>query len=539
MPTLTITNFKGSMTPYINGDVNSGLAYVQDVFGYDPFTHPGVLRWNEQAELVDPTGSVITDFILAGKSRMESGTLYVYAIGHTGRLYKIQVNNTATYNPNYDNPVLVTTLSSGSPTFTRGAFMEFYGATEQIYIGHDKGVTKINFDGSGEAVVGVAGSWTQTVPRPFAQFLGNLYAGNGANIAEILSGGTVSSYAKLSPGFPVSTQVRDMDVTSEGNYLQVVTTELALSDVTATTPPTSIIAPSNSYLFKWNGTDTGYTAMTTYPNTALSANLIFGDYQYLFGYDFLGGGIYNPSRKVLTSTPNSTYGDTPLPNSVIAQSNMFSIASTLPYAGHLEMLISTFGTISEFEIEPGYWSTYGQTATAPETDVNRVGCQILVSNFGQGTSYNGYTSQIFGVPKVYFSTLETSDSTTDYRLYKWSPVPTGLGDAISGGIYQTQTQLFSKKVTVNEVRVYSDPWVANNGFTIDLIGPGDNIISGGSFSFDSDTTLIQGTSAIGKDFLWYNPQIAPTYGIGVRITNDDVANYSINKIEIDYSEAGK
>ena len=35
--TLSITNFRGSMTPYINGDINSGLTNVYEVFGYDPF----------------------------------------------------------------------------------------------------------------------------------------------------------------------------------------------------------------------------------------------------------------------------------------------------------------------------------------------------------------------------------------------------------------------------------------------------------------------------------------------------------------------
>ena len=92
MPTKIIDNFTGSMTPKLNGDMNSGYSQWLNVFGYDPFTKPGNLTWNEMQTQIDSAGSVITDLIVAGKTRVESGIIYVYAIGHTGRLYKIQVN---------------------------------------------------------------------------------------------------------------------------------------------------------------------------------------------------------------------------------------------------------------------------------------------------------------------------------------------------------------------------------------------------------------------------------------------------------------
>jgi len=157
MPTLKVDNFKGSMTAYVTGDINSGLTNVFEQFGANPFTYPGRLTWSTESEQIDPNGSVITDLIVAGKERVESGIIYVYAIGHTGRLYKIQVNNPATFNPDYDNPVLLATLSSNSPTFTRGGFIDFFGSTERIYIGHDKGVTRIDFNGTNETFVGVLG----------------------------------------------------------------------------------------------------------------------------------------------------------------------------------------------------------------------------------------------------------------------------------------------------------------------------------------------------------------------------------------------
>lgn len=137
MPTLVIDNFAARLTRYDNGNINSGFAKYATC-GVDPFSKPGRLTWLETATRIDSGGSVITDLIMAGKERVESGISYVYAIGHTGRLYKIQVNDPTTYNPNYDNPVLLATISSGSPTFTRGGSIDFFGATERIYIGHDK-----------------------------------------------------------------------------------------------------------------------------------------------------------------------------------------------------------------------------------------------------------------------------------------------------------------------------------------------------------------------------------------------------------------
>src|SRR3990167_4164881 len=151
--TLVVNNFQGRLTRYAEGDINSGFAKYTSTFGNDPFTKPGNLTWFESPTRIDSDEDVLTDLIVAARPRLESGITYVYAIGSTGRLYKIQVNDPTTYNPNYDNPVLLATLTAQSPTFKYGASIQFFGATEKIYIGHDKGVTSINFDGTGEAFV--------------------------------------------------------------------------------------------------------------------------------------------------------------------------------------------------------------------------------------------------------------------------------------------------------------------------------------------------------------------------------------------------
>jgi hypothetical protein len=531
--TLVVDNFKGSMTYFSDGDINSGRSYSQNSAGQNPFIRPGNLTWVEAPVQIDAAGSVITDMILDGKERVENGILYVYAIGHTGRLYKIQVNDPTTFNPDYDNPVLLTTLTSGTPTFTRGGFIDFFGSTERIYIGHDKGVTRVDFAGTNETAI--SGTWTQTVPRPLQQFIGKLYIGNGSNIAEIDSTATQTFAAKLSPGFPDNTQVRDMDVTPDGTYLQMVVSRLPLPDQTSTTQDTTSPSNSDSFIFSWNGTDTGYTSFKTFPYFSLTANTMFQNYQYTFGYDQMGCAVYAPVEKILTVAESKS----PPPNAIISMGNMVIFSTPLSYNGFMEVDFITWGS-SDFEIgQPlGYYDLLFLNSTAPETDVIRTPYVMSVSNAGIGASSNGYANNVFGTSKIYFSTLETSSApTTAYRLYKWklnTAITVPQGDILIDAVYQTQTQLFSKKVTIKEVRVYGEPWVANNSFLIDLIGSAGTAITGGSKTFTAGSNL-----TIGDDFAWYTPDCAPTYAIGLMITNKGTVNHVINKVEIDYTIGGK
>lgn len=531
--TLVIDNFRGNLTQYQNGDINSGNAFFYNTGGNDPFTHPGRLSWSRAGVQIDPNEDVIQDLILAGKERVESGILYVYCIGHTGRLYKIQVNDPTTFDPDYDNPVLLTTLVAGTPTFTRGAFIDFFGATDRIYIGHDKGVTRVDFNGANETVVGVLGSWTQTVPRPLKQFVGKLYIGNGANLAEIDSTATVTTYAKLSPAFPAGTQVRDIDVSSDGNYLHSVVTRLALPDMTTITQDATQTASADSYIFKWNGTDAGYTAYDTFPSFSLTANTMFGSNQYTFGYDQSGAALYNPTEKIISLQEIPSVQ----PNAVTNTGNIVNWLTPLPYEGGMEADMGIYGSF-DLDVGTGYWYPFFQFPTGDETDVVQVPFCLSISNFGIGASTNGYTDGIFGSPKMYFSTLETSYlPTTKYKFYKWAP-PSSLffsqGEVLEGALYQTQNQIFSKKVTIKEVRIYAAPWVANNSFSIDLIGSNGEPMTGGSKTFTAGSNL-----TIGDDFAWYSPDCAPTYAIGVLITNLGTANHIISKIEIDYSIGGQ
>ena len=80
--------------------------------------------------------------------------------------------------------------------------------------------------------------------------------------------------------------------------------------------------------------------------------------------------------------------------------------------------------------------------------------------------------------------------------------------------------------------------MGGNDFIVDLIGSGGSIISGGSQRFQVAT----GSVATGTDMVQFNPVMAPTYAVGVRITNSSttgVANWTARKLEIDYTDAGK
>lgn len=537
MPTKIINNFSGRLVRDTIGDMNSGFAKYTTTFGNDPFSNPGNLTWMEIAIQIDPNGSVITDLIMAGKERVENGISYVYAIGHLGRLYKIQVNNPSAYNANYDNPVLLATLSINSPTFTRGASIDFFGSSEKIYIGHDMGVTSIHFDGTTEAFVGSLGSWTQTVPRPFKQFIGSLFVGNASNIAQIDSTETVISYAKLSPAFPNNTQCRDIDLSPDGNYLEMVVTRLSLPDITSGVQDTTFLTNSESYIFKWNGTDIGYTSFDTFPSFSLNANIMFGPHQYTFGYDLAGCAVFNPTEKILSPVLSQA----PLPNAVGSNANLVAWATPEFSNGFLRFSQFIYGSL-DTEIGIGWWRQFAQNATGTETDVLRVPFQMLVSNLVIGSSSNGYPGGVVGCGKAYFSTLETSASpTTKYKFYKWFPVSTGFGAAI-GGIYETQQetsftlfrQIISKKFKPTNVRFYTEPLISGNSFKIDLIGSDGNPINGGTkiFTVGSNVT-------VGQDYVWYTPQTENTYSIGVRITNLGSVNWVGAKLELDYDQAGQ
>ena len=532
-----IDNFTGRLTRDNIGDVDSGMAKYPTTFGNDPFSNIGNLTWLEAPTQIDPTGAVITDLIICAKPRLESGITYVYAVGHTGRVYKIQVNAPSSYNPNYDNPVLLTTLTINSPTFKYGSSIQFYGTSvEKLYIGHDKGVTTLHYDGSAETFVGTLGSYTTNVPRPSINFTGKLYFGNGNNMLTIDSTETITTYTTLTPSFPTGTYVRDLDVSPDGIYAQIVVSRLNSTDLTSTVQDTTSLSSTDSYKFLWNGTDLGYTSFESYNGYTINSNISFGTKSYTMGYDLGGASIYSGGTKII-SLPNSL---SPNFEAMFSTGNLMGFSAPETNGGFLVGSIMAYGQYDQ-EMPVGLFRFLRLSAGSPQTDIIQIPLCLTVSNLFYGSSSAGYAGNQVGSAKLYFSTLETSAApTTKYKFYKFTTVPTGIGTAI-GGVYETQNEtsfhlfrsIVSRKFKVAEVRFYTEPLVTGNSFQIDLIGADGNPISGGTMVFTVGTNV-----TAGQDYVWYTPQTAPVYSVGVRITNLGTVNWVGAKLEFGYEEMG-
>lgn len=535
MATKIIKNFTGRLTRDTIGELDSGYAKYAETFGNDPFSNIGNLTWLEAASRIDAGGSVITDLIVAAKPRLENGITYVYAIGHTGRLYKIQVNQPSGYNPNLDSPMLITTLTIGSPTFKYGTSIQFYGGAPKIYIGHDKGVTSVNFDGTGESEETTF--FLNDIPRPSVPFKGKLYwPDNGGTFATIDSTLTFTHQTMTPNIYPL--QIRDLDVTPDGSYIVIIASEVPAPDITTITQDTNGLSTGKSYKMLWNGEPgTGITSYNTFDSYSISSNASFLTYNYTTGYDFGGTAVYSDTEKILSLTGLTP----PSPNALFSAGNLLGMAG--PESNHVLMKanIGFYGQY-DFETPKGLYRFLRMQATGNQTDIIQMPVCLIVSNLVYGPVSAGYANNVVGSAKMYFSTLETSAiPTTGYKLYSFTTVPTGLGTCI-GGVYETQNETsfsllkttISKKFLIKEVRFYTEPLVVNNSFKIDLIGSSGNPMSGGTQTF----TVGSGPIVVGQDVVKYTPQPQPTYSIGIRITNLGSVNWVGVKLEMDYEEAG-
>lgn len=530
--TLEITNFTGKLTRKLNGGLDSGMAKFDTSWGYDPFSKPGNLTWYEAPVDLDPTASVIQDMIVCAKPRIEGGNqLFIYAVGNTGRVYKIQPNSVG--NPNLDSATLLTTLSiSGNSSFLFGGSMEFYGATEKIYIGNDTRVCSVNFDGTGE--VSVSGSFTANVYRPLMQFVGKLYYGNGMNIGEIDTTGTVTTQTKLSPSLPQEVNVRDLDVSPDGNYL-VITASAIPSERQDYGYDRVSSSTGTGYKFKWNGTDAGITSYNIYPSHAITAYQSFNTNEFIFSNDSFGLSLDSGSGKIRTLQNNRSA----IPNAIASNGNFITWMSTEFCDATLKGSMYYYGKLDE-ESDLGMWRMFRLTSTQTNGFIYTVPLNILVTN--KFSTVNNVETAVatYAYGKHYFSTFDLSNGggTSKYKLYRFLVTSSGSGTP-NLGVYETQTQLFGKRVSINEVRVYCEGTVASNGFQLDVITSNGSVVSNGTFNYTyaagTDITLLQGS----LERINFNPNIANLYAIGIRITNTGTTNMTIKKIEIDVQPAGK
>lgn len=527
--TKVINNFNGRLTRYRDGDMNSGFGNFYSTWGCDTFVRSGTLTFMEQATSIK--GSVITDLIMAGKLRVENGITYMYAIGHNKRLYKIQVNNLSTKNPDYDNPVLLATLANNQ-TFLYGGSLDFFqGTSEKIWIGHDTGITKINFDGSGET--NFTSGWTPNVPRQQAQFVGLLIFTDGANLATVDSTETVITHTKLSPGFPANSQARDLDVTPDGRFLVATVTRNLLGNMTSVQPDTNAIASMPSMLVYWNGSDTGATSFISFPSFSQTAYQTFSSFEYVFGYQ-TGGCMFGTPKKVLVV---DEFTNPPLPNAVGASGDFLGWATTTfdLTTRRQNAVLSLYGTI-DAETPIGHYRQLIKTSTLENGDVVRVPFYSTVSAFADAPLSSGYTTAPFnlmGTGKTYFSTIEYNGTDTSYGFWMFKNVQSYLTNA-NTGVYETQHQGFGKKIKPVEVRAYYEPvgaLVGGVSFKIDLIGIDGSVLTGG-------TSTITPSSAT-QDASSFNPTVGATSVLGLRITNVGIYTPYIHRVEIDYSPFGE
>lgn len=529
--TLVIDKFNGRLTRYRDGDINSGMGNFYATWGIDTFQQSGTLQFVQSA--TDIKGGVITDLIMAGKLRVESGITYMYAIGHLKRLYKIQVNDTATHNPDFDTPVLLTTLAN-SQTFQYGASLDFFtGSTEKIWIGHDTGVTKINFDGTGET--NLASGWTANVPRQQAQFVGSLFFTDGSNLAEITTSETVVTHTKLSPGFPANMQARDLDTTPDGRYLVTTITRNQIGDMTLVLPNSGDIASMPSSIVYWNGTDAAASSFISFPSFSMTSYQTFSSYEYLFGYQIGGAMLGTPQKVILVDE----FTNPPLPNAVGSSGDFLSWASTVfdITTGHTSAMISLYGTIDQ-ETPIGHYRQLIKASTLSGGDVVRIPFYTSISSFIDAGSTSGYTTAPFnlvGTGKTYFSTLEYDGTNISYGFWRFKNAADFLSST-GAGVYETQHQVFSKKIKPTQIRVYYEPTgsnVALVSFKIDLIGINGAVLAGGTYTFSS-ANQITATS----DSANYAPTVGATPALGVRITNVGYITPFIHRIEVDYTNFG-
>lgn len=573
--TIEITNFGGRLTRILNGDLNSGFANFVSSFGYDPFSKPNNLTWLEQPTDITPqTANVL---LLSGFATAEGGQPYVYALGtgsvigtggagtiQSGTLLKIQPNTAS--NPNVDSVVGI--ASVGGDTYNYGGSIQPYnyravstsGASSTvgvIFVGGDNQVRKINSDGSGEtSVIGsnqLAG-YVQNVYRPLQPFQGLLLFGNGPTFGAIDSTNTVISpvtnpgsiYSAISPQLPTGSFITDLTVSKDGNYLNITASGTGnIQPTSFTVNITEQVNATNSALYQWNGSGNGLgtgaiTTVTNLGSFSTSAVQAYLGNDYLFSNDSFGASISNGIQKILT-LPNNT---SPFPGSIAVNGNFltFLVPEFDPVGNRIVASLFYFGNL-DGENQPGLWRVMKYITQLPGGFIVQTPFNMLVNN--KGTLVNNTASSILtiGYGKHYLSTYSAaSASATQYQIFRFLITPTGTGIS-QFGQYETQTQLFSKRITVKQIRVYTEATQANNSFAINFIGSDGNVITnainGGTFLYTfaagSDPTLLQGS----LERIDFNPEMKDVYALGIRITNVGTKNMTIKKIEVDYTESGK
>lgn len=554
--TIEITNFGGRLTRILNGELNSGFAKFTTSYGYDPFTKPMNLTWMENPTDIS-TG--VSDVILSGKVKWGgqggSANNIVYAIGSAGKLYQITVNSPT--NPQVNTASVIGSVLAGGATYNKGGSLDFFGATEKIYVGSDNAVNSVNFDGSADAMVG-SGFYAASTYKPLRQFAGKLAFGNGPTIGVIDATGTVTSsvigvssavgniYSQLNPALGVDARVRDLDVTPDNNYLLITASNSDYENVGAASSPNLVeTVTAESNVFYWNGQDVATTAANTLPANFVSALQTYLQNNYFFMADSFGAALSDGRNKILTLPNNKA----PFPNATGVNGNfLFWVApEVVTQSDGTRQIVAAFYYFGSLDQEnpAGLYRLLRRSSDNAGLGGNIVQTPMNLLVSQKYTDLNGTQSSVVtvGYGQHYFSAADTKSGTVSKKLYVLTVPPAGNGTS-QVGVYETQTQLFSKRIAIKQIRVYTEPTATGNEFRLFCIGSDGNVISDGNNGGNGfDYTYVAGTDATqlqgSLERINFNPVSMTTFALGLRIVNFGSVNMTIKKIEVDYDFSGK
>lgn len=542
--TKVITNFTGRLTRILNGDMDSGFAKFTNSFGYDPFSKPMNLTWLETAS--DITGP-INNLPQAGKvlSASSDGP-NVHVIDQGGKWY--QIRSSSPSNSNINSVIGIQSVAGNNYQF--GTSMEFFGSVVgvdlasnrlgKLYVGNDSNVKSINPDGSAEATVGNGTFYTTNVYKPLKPFAGKLVFGNGNTIGVIDNTGTVNSsvistgtsggiYSSLNPALGTLTKVLDLEVTTSNDYLVMASSDILQEERLDSTvyDITQTFGSQDGKIVLWNGTDQAATAATSVPTYLLSAIQTYFKNNSFFAADTFGTAFNDGNGKVL-SLPNNK---PPLPNAVATNGNFITWACPEVVGTARFMSLYYYGHLDQ-ENPAGLYRVLRWATTQSAGFVSKAPLNLLVSNKYQTVNGAGTAVVTYGLGKHYIGVNSVNSSATANFLLSFLVTPSGSGTP-QAGVYETQTQMFSKRIGIAQIRVYCEPVVAGNAFQLDMIGTDGTPITNGTFTYTF------GDPVSGNERINFNPGNKSTFALGIRVTNTGTTNMVIKKIEIDYSEEGK
>lgn len=533
----------------LNGDLNSGFAKFSPSFGYDPFSKPMNLTWLETPTSV----AGIQDLPQAGKvlGASLSGP-NVHVIDQTGHWY--QITSSTTTNANLNSVISVASVATQGYLF--GTSMEFYGSVVgqdqagnrlgKLYVGGDSAVKRINPDGSAEETVGSGAGYFPNVYRPLKQFIGDLVFGNGNTIGLIDSTGTVTSsiistglnsgiYSELNPALGTTARVLDLEVTPSNDYIVMAASDIVQEERLDSTGYDIVetFGSQGGKLALWNGTDATVTAATSVPTYLLSAIETYFRNNSFFAADSFGAAFNDGNGKLITLPDNKA----PLPNAVCANGNFMTWANPENVGTGRYLSFYYYGSLDQ-ENPPGMYRLLRWATTQSNGFVSKVPLNLLVSN--KYTTVNTAQTALvtYGYGKHYIGLNSANSGGLQNYLLSFLVTPTGTG-VPQQGVYETQTELFSKRIGIGQVRIYTEPTVVGNAFKLELVGADGSLIPNGTFTYNYGEVADPQSGSLALERINYNPDCKTQYSLGLRITNLGSTNMTIKKIEIDYSLEGK